>query len=118
MTPNEFVKHCQFLGQQDALVDYKAIVHDIMVKANGVKLSPERDSDYLETHYLISVFLDANEFDNRTLCDIREEYGTGGLWEKAESLTDEFHLKYNDTIWGEELDYHDTLEEFLKEKLP
>jgi hypothetical protein len=42
MTPNEFVKYCRFLGQQDGPVDYKAIVHDIMRKANIIKLEPTK----------------------------------------------------------------------------
>jgi predicted nuclease of restriction endonuclease-like (RecB) superfamily len=37
MKPNEFVKHCQWLGQQDGPVDYKAMVLDIMRKAKGIE---------------------------------------------------------------------------------
>lgn len=42
MTPNEFVKHCQWLGQQDGPVDYKAIVLDIMRKAKSIEPEPTK----------------------------------------------------------------------------
>jgi len=117
MTPNEFVKHCQWLGQQDGPVDYKAIVLDIMDKAMEVDTSFHPCPDYLETHYVISVFIDKHQDEIQSLLDVQFDSGTGGLWDKAESLTNEFQSKYDGTAWGEELDWHDTLDEFLKEKL-
>lgn len=75
------------------------------------------DSDYLETHYVISAYIDKYQDLIQSLIDIQNNYGMGGLWEKAESLTNEFQSLYDGTAWGEELDWHDTLETFLNEKL-
>jgi len=77
----------------------------------------ERDSDYLETHYIISAFIDKYQDEIQSLIDIQNDCGMGGLWMEAESLTNEFQSKYNETAWGEELDWHDTLDQFLTEKL-
>jgi hypothetical protein len=45
------------------------------------------------------------------------EQGLGGLYELAEELTDEFELKYKGVEWGLELEYFDTIDAFLNEKL-
>ncbi len=43
--------------------------------------------------------------------------GLGGLYELAQELTDEFESKYKGVEWGVEMEYFDTIEEFLNEKL-
>jgi hypothetical protein len=73
--------------------------------------------DYLETHYVVSVFIDKNQDEIQSLLDIQFYSGTVCLWDKAESLTNEFQSKYDGTAWGEELDWHDTLDQFLIEKI-
>ena len=44
------------------------------------------------------------------------EFGMGGKWMLSYRLTNEFHEKYSEVNWGEELDWFDTLEQFLKDK--
>lgn len=117
MTPNEFVNHCRFLGQQDGPIDYKAIVLDIMEKARDIDTHERISSDYLETHYVISAYIDKYQDLIQSLIDIQFDCGMGGLWMEAERLTNEFQSLYDGTAWGEELDWHDTLDQFLNEKL-
>jgi hypothetical protein len=113
MTPNQFVNHCQYLGQQDGPVDYKAIVHDTMEKAKKVSVT-----DYLETFYEIVAFFYSNQ-ENEFLLNIENTQGRGGMWELANTLTDEFQKLHENTPWGEasDLDFYDTLYEFLNERL-
>ena len=77
---------------------------------------PPIDEELLETHYeIVAAFYTHQE--SPKLIDIEENKGRGGMYMYAQELTEEFHEKYKDTLWGEELDWHDTLDEFLKEKL-
>jgi len=46
-----------------------------------------------------------------------EENGRGGMYELGIKLTDEFIKLYEKTIWGEELEYYETIELFLNQKL-
>jgi hypothetical protein len=74
------------------------------------------NTDYLETFYeVVACFYSYQE--NEFLLNIENTKGRGGMWELAESLTDEFQELHKDTNWGEELDWHDTLDQFLTEKL-
>jgi hypothetical protein len=116
MTANEFVKHCQWLGQQDGPVDYKAIVHDIMAKARGVVFETQPDSDYLETHYEVVAYFYNNQ-ENEFLLSVENDKGRGGMWELAEELTNQFHSKYDGITWGKTLDWHDTVNDFLTERI-
>lgn len=74
------------------------------------------NADYLETFYEVVAYFYSSP-DNECLELVEQEKGRGGMWELAESFTDEFQTKYKDTTWGEELEWHDTLELFLNEKL-
>ena len=79
-----------------------------------VKAKPS--TDYLETFYeVVARFYSDQE--NEFLLNVENTKGRGDMWELAEQLTDEFHAKYEDMLWGEELDWHDTLDQFLNEKL-
>lgn len=82
-----------------------------------VPIDIKPDSDYLETHYVISAYIDKYQDLIQSLIDIQFDCGMGGLWMEAERLTNEFQSLHKNTIWGEELDWHDTLETFLNEKL-
>lgn len=42
--------------------------------------------------------------------------GTGGLYELAKEWTDKFTEQYKDVAWGEEIEYYDTIEEFLTQQ--
>jgi len=73
-------------------------------------------NDYLETFYEVVAYFYSYQ-ENEFLLNIENEKGRGGMWILAEELTDEFHAKYEDILWGNELDWHDTLDQFLTEKL-
>jgi len=72
--------------------------------------------EYLETHYEVVAWLEL-DFDCETSMGYchRRDYGVGGMYELAKSITDDFELKYKGVVWGEELEYFDTLDEFLAE---
>lgn len=75
-------------------------------------------TDYLETHFEVVKRLTLElEVEGRPSLafDVVENQGLGGLYELAESLTDEFQELHKDTEWDG--DFHDTLEQFLNEKL-
>jgi hypothetical protein len=48
--------------------------------------------------------------------DRQREQGIGGMYELTRELTDEFELKSQGVVWGEEAEYFDTIEEFINEK--
>jgi hypothetical protein len=56
--------------------------------------------------------------ENETLMEIENTQGRGGMWELAETLTNEFQKIYQNITWGDVLDWMDTLEKFLNERLP
>lgn len=73
---------------------------------------------YLETHFEIVQFITRkeNESSDNIVKRIASNSGTGGLYELAKEWTDEFEAKHKYTIWGEELYFFDTIEEFLEGK--
>lgn len=74
-------------------------------------------SEFLETHFEIVSWINEAAGIEDTLPNREMNHkGQGGLYELAENLTKEFLAKYGNTVWGQELDYYDTLEEFLNEK--
>lgn len=75
-------------------------------------------TSYLETHFeIVSAITISEVLDQSKTKQIRDTEGQGGLYEFAKELTDEFENQYKDVVWGEELDWSDTLEEFLKDRL-
>lgn len=81
------------------------------------KIFPNGFEDWSETHYEMVAHLNETELIEGSMAERkRYEQGVGGLYLLATALTDEFEEKYKGVVWGEELDYHDTLEEFLNEK--
>ena len=88
---------------------------------SAVKTKKEDLNDYLEAHFDVVQFitdcLDI-DFDNFTnvISKRHFEQGSGGMYELAKEWTDEFTEKYKDVAWGEELEYYDTIEEFLTNK--
>lgn len=76
----------------------------------------------LEVHYdiveFISEHLTAWKGDDAwsTILKRYEEQGRGGMYELAKEWTDIFMRDYKDVEWGEELEYYDTIEEFLTNK--
>lgn len=73
---------------------------------------------YLETHFEIASYIDrkANELYGNNITEFSYRQGQGGLYLLAKNWTDEFEEKYRDTIWGEDLEYYDTLADFLTDK--
>lgn len=73
--------------------------------------------DYLETHFeMVRHILETEDVKGTPSYEVSEVNGFGGLYQLAKEWTDEFQNKYKDTVWGAELDFNDTLEEFLKSK--
>jgi len=71
---------------------------------------------YLETHYEVVSEINCRLESNNKLVDKRfQEFGTGGLYMLAKEITDAFESQYKDIVWGEELDWMDTLDGFLKD---
>ncbi len=71
---------------------------------NGEELQgnkfPNTFDNWHETHYFISVHVDRTEKIEGTLAfRRREQQGTGGLWELAEELTDEFEHLHEGREW-------------------
>jgi hypothetical protein len=76
----------------------------------------------METHYEVvqAITLKLAEEDmeeDSALYERLEEEGTGGMYMLSEELTDAFEEEYEGAEWGEKLDYYDTLENFLDQKL-
>lgn len=79
----------------------------------------EKDSDYLEAYFDVVEFITdkLNKYEDTIILRIHYEQGNGGMYELAKEWTDEFIEKYKDVAWGEgDLDYYDTIEEFLTNK--
>lgn len=76
-------------------------------------------TSYLETHFEVVsqiVLWEEISAEGNLIKIARQKKGQGGVYELAKEWTDEFETKYKDIIWGEDLDYFDTIEEFLNEK--
>ena len=82
-----------------------------------INFTPQDFEEYLEIHYdIVEAITFDTQYDNTCtlLGKTAAEKGTGGLYELAKELTDKFTAQYKDTVWGEELEYQDTMVEFLK----
>lgn len=83
------------------------------------KTFPNGIDSYLETHFEVTCKIAAellkDEFDSSVIKDRHEAQGTGGMYELAEELTDEFEKLHENTVW--EGDWLDTIDAFLIEKL-
>ena len=83
---------------------------------------PNGFTSWMETHYEIvqAITLKLSDKDmeeDSALYELLEEQGTGGMYELSEELTDAFEEEYEGAEWGKKLDYYDTLEHFLDQKL-
>jgi hypothetical protein len=78
--------------------------------------------DYLEIHYNTVEFITEHLRDWRgnynwsTILKIHEKQGSGGMYLLAKQWADEFQEIYKDVLWGEDLEYYDTIDEFLRDK--
>lgn len=85
---------------------------------------PNGFTSWMETHHEvvseINSLIWADTFDQDSDGIIEErfrEQGIGGMYELAEELTDAFEKQFEGVVWGEELEYFDTIETFLYERL-
>ncbi len=75
---------------------------------------------YLEVHYEIVQAITIEWIKDKPqgrVLQAQEENGHGGLYMLAKELTDKFQEKYENVIWGVELEYFDTIEEFIQTEL-
>ena len=92
-----------------------------------MKNFPNGFTSWMETHHEIVLEIHNIEIEtsfpvheyneNNIVIKTRSEQGTGGIYELAETLTDKFEMKYQGVVWGEELEFFDTLESFIEEEL-
>jgi hypothetical protein len=83
---------------------------------------PNGFSSWQETHYEVVSYLTASLVSNderepecqNMATKMQERQGTGGLYELAEQLTDEFERLNIDRIWDG--DFYDEIETFLNNK--
>jgi len=90
------------------------------MKESTEKVFPNGFTSWNYTHYdIASEITRINHLDKPfgLVERIVSKEGLSGLYGLAEELTDEFELKYKGVAWGLELEYYDTIEEFLNEKL-
>ena len=83
------------------------------------KQFPNGFISWMETHYEIvaklTLELVKDEIDSCLVRDRYDSQGTGGMYELAEELTDEFETANQGRLW--EGDYFDTLDTFINLKL-
>ncbi len=80
--------------------------------------------EYLEVYYDIAEFITLrdqyydrnNDGKEEAIHKRYEEQGRGGMYELAKEWTDIFMRDYEDTEWGVEIEYYETMEAFLIEK--
>jgi hypothetical protein len=87
-----------------------------------MKHFPNGFDSWMETHYEVvqAITLKLSDEDmeeDSALYELLEEEGTAGMYMLSEELTDAFEEEYEGAEWGEKLDYYDTLENFLDQKL-
>lgn len=83
------------------------------------KIFPNGFDCWQETHYEIVSEIEfylSSELSN-TVNEAYDSQGRGGMWMLALELTDEFETTYKGVLWGEELDWYDTVQEFCRIKL-
>jgi len=84
-----------------------------------IKEFPNDFDSWQEAHFDIS-----SAIGEALMCDgsnaaikVREEVGTGGIYDFAKELTNKFEMSNKGVVWGDEKEYYDTMEEFIKEEI-
>lgn len=76
---------------------------------------------YLETHYEVVSFIEYNlnllPHDENPICLYYTQQGRYAITALAMRWADEFENKYNGTEWALDIEWIDTLDNFLKEKI-
>lgn len=89
---------------------------NITLRIEGEPTPSKPDTSWIETHHEIVTFIALAE--SRPIgCKadkIREEGGSGAIWELAEDLTNKFQGIYANAKWGEDgvPEYYDVIEAF------
>ncbi len=92
-------------------------------KISRIKLSHELrfiNTDWIEAHHdIVAEISRINSLDKPygLVRKATEENGISGMYDLGIKLTDEFIKLHEKTIWGEELEYYETIELFLNQKL-
>lgn len=77
--------------------------------------------EWAEVHFEITseinIILDGDDRTVSPVWKIRSDHGCGGIWQLAFALTNKFQEQYKGIVWGEELEWMDTLEKFYEEEL-
>ncbi len=105
----------------------KKIVNAIGFVGEGLSGVIEKDSNsfpngftsWHETHFEIVQAIIVEYMKDEPSGPVKERHeasGHGGLYELAQELTDEFEKKYEGVVWGVEIEFFDTIEEFIEEK--
>ena len=85
-----------------------------------IKQFPNGFQSWMETHHDIVeaiTMIMAHDQPTGTANDRHEAEGHGGLYELGLELTDKFENKYCGIEWGTDIEYMDTMDEFIKEEL-
>lgn len=82
---------------------------------------PNGITGWAETYYMvvaeIEVASDMPDEAPKRIEDVLFSNGQPGLWELAKDLTDKFEKENAGVVWGEEKDYHETFEVFIKKEI-
>jgi uncharacterized Ntn-hydrolase superfamily protein len=84
---------------------------------------PNGIDSYLEAHHDIveAIILDEENTDVDSKSDIvtevRQTIGIGGIYDLAIELTTKFERENKGVSWGDEKEYYDTMEDFIKKEL-
>ena len=89
------------------------------------KRFPNEFSNWHETHFeivsVIAIELNKNEITSPVIKERYEQQGHGGMYDLAEELTDQFETEYEkfyqNSLFGVELEYFDTVQEFINKNL-
>ena len=104
-------------------------IEAIIIENQGLKLFKDRQevllpnglTSWYETFYEIASSIEyiihyTGITPDHPIVNYYQDNGSGAMYELAKDWTNEFEAKYKDTIWGEDLDWLDTLNEFFVTK--
>lgn len=84
------------------------------------KRFPNGLESYLETHFhiagVIAIELSKPEFDSKVVDDRYAAQGTGGMYELAQELTDEFEVEHEAATMADS-NYFEIIDDFIERKL-
>ena len=80
-------------------------------------MTREELENWAETHHQIVEAITEAKDESHVINIIREMEGIGGVWMLGIELTDKFEALHKDTVWGEDIDWLDTIEEFINQEL-